>query len=72
MVDQQTRDWLLFASLLLNRNEPMPPHHIAAVRERLGHASDNELREALRTGQTPTATGQLTLWGRGIRVYPSI
>ena len=44
------RDTLLFASLLLNRFEPMAPHHVQAVRERLGYMTDEELLQMIRTG----------------------
>jgi hypothetical protein len=42
---------LLLAALLLGRNEPMQPHRIAWIRERLGHLSDDELLEFVRTGR---------------------
>lgn len=42
---------LLFASLLLNRFEPMEPHHVSAIRELLGYKTDDELREFVISGK---------------------
>ena len=44
-------DDLLLSGLLLNRLEPMAPHHVSALRERLGYPTDDELREMLLTGK---------------------
>jgi len=44
------RDELLLAELLLNRHEPMSPHHVGAIRERLGYKTDEELLQMVRTG----------------------
>jgi hypothetical protein len=60
MNDEATRqrcraesDEILMAAMLLNRFEPMTPHHIAAVRERLRYLNDYGLIELLRTGKWP-------------------
>ena len=55
MKDQEKRDWLLLAALLLNRREPMAPHHVAAVRERLGYSTDKQLLDAVQKGVPPNA-----------------
>ncbi len=55
MKDQEKRDWLLLAALLLNRREPMAPHHVAAVRERLGYSTDEQLLDAAQKGVPPNA-----------------
>jgi len=41
----------MLASLLLNRFEPMAPHHIGAIREILDERTDNELRKIITTGK---------------------
>jgi len=48
---KNTEDLLLFAALLLNRFDPMAPHHVAALRERLGYKTDVELQEFIRKGK---------------------
>ena len=55
MENQEKRDWLLLAAILLNRREPMAAHHAAAVRERLGYATDEQLRDAVQKGLPPNA-----------------
>ena len=42
---------LLLAALLLNRHEPMAPHHRSAIRELLGDKTDDELLEFIRKGK---------------------
>jgi hypothetical protein len=49
--ERNRADELLFASVLLNRFEPLPPHLVGAIRERLGYAIDEDLREFVRTGR---------------------
>lgn len=44
---------LLLAAILLNRHQPMTPHHAGALRERLGYPSDKELQGWIRTGHVP-------------------
>jgi hypothetical protein len=44
---------LLLAAILLDRFHPMAPHHVAALRERLGEPSDQELQEWVLTGRVP-------------------
>jgi len=39
----------LLAGLLLNRFDPMAPHHVGALRELLGHPTDEELRQIIHT-----------------------
>jgi hypothetical protein len=53
MGDQKEMDnvRLLLAGLLLHRNDPMLPHHVAAIRERLGKPSDAQLHEMILTGK---------------------
>jgi len=46
-------DWLLEA-ILLSRHEPMPPHLVGALRERLGEPTDIELEERRRLRNKPT------------------
>jgi hypothetical protein len=46
-------DKLFFAALFLNRYEPMQPHHVSALRERLGYLTDEELLKFVRTGIWP-------------------
>lgn len=58
MEDKEKLDWLLFAALLLNRRAPMAPHHVAAIRERLGYATDAQLLEAVQKGMPPNAKNQ--------------
>jgi hypothetical protein len=55
MKDQEKRDWLLFAAILIGRDRPMAPHHVSAVRERLGYATDEQLIDAIRKGVPPNA-----------------
>lgn len=50
---QNKRDKLIFAALLLNRFEPMQPHHVSALRERLDYLTDEELLEFVHTGVWP-------------------
>ena len=58
-MNEPNHDLLLLAALLLNRHEPMAPHHVAAVRERLGYATDAQLLEAVQKGVPPNAeTGE--------------
>lgn len=54
--NHKNHDLLLLAALLLNRREPMAPHHVAAVRERLGYATDAQLLEAVQKGVPPNAS----------------
>lgn len=42
---------LLLAALLLNRFRPMASHHVAAISERLGYKTDDELRKFICTGK---------------------
>ena len=42
---------LLLAAILVNRFEPLAPHHIGALKERLGYINDEELWEFIRTGK---------------------
>lgn len=49
--EMKTQTKLLLAALLLNRFEPMAPHHVGAIRERLGDKTDDELWEIIRTGK---------------------
>lgn len=48
-----SHDELLMAAILLGRKEPLAPHHVSALRERLGERTDNELRWAILTGHWP-------------------
>ena len=54
MENKPTADELLFAGILLNRFEPLAPHHCGAVRDRVRWLSDEELRVMLQTGRWPT------------------
>jgi hypothetical protein len=49
---------LLLAAILLNRHQlrSIAPHHVSALRERLGYPSDEELQEWIRTGHVPQET----------------
>lgn len=42
---------LFLASILLNRFEPLAPHHAGWIRERLGERNDEELREFIKYGK---------------------
>ena len=44
---------LLLAAILLNRFEPLEPHHVGAIRERLNYLSDDELRTMILKGKYP-------------------
>jgi hypothetical protein len=58
MTDQEKRDWLLFAAILINRHEPMAPHHVAALRERLGYPTEDQLLEAIHRGVPPNVKAE--------------
>ena len=49
---------LLLASVLLNRFEPLAPHHVGAIREHLRYLTDDELREMVHEGKWPN--GEIT------------
>jgi len=42
---------LLLAAILLGRFNPLAPHHVGAIRERLGYATDEEVLDFVRTGK---------------------
>lgn len=48
----------ILAAILLNRREPMAPHHAGWLREKLRYATDEELLEIVRTGNWPTPNVQ--------------
>ena len=43
----------ILAAILLNRHEPLAPHHVGVLRERLGYLTDEQLRELVATGKQP-------------------
>jgi len=45
---------LLLASIILNRHDPLAPHHVGAIRERLRYLEDSELRTMVISGRWPT------------------
>lgn len=42
---------VLLAAILLNRFEPLAPHHAGWIRERLNDRNDKELQEFVKSGQ---------------------
>jgi hypothetical protein len=48
--EAQTID-LHLAAILLNRFEPLAPHHVGWIRERLKYKTDEELREYIIAGK---------------------
>jgi hypothetical protein len=44
---------LLLAGIMLGRLDPLAPHHVVAISERLRYLNDNELREMVLTGKWP-------------------
>jgi hypothetical protein len=55
--DRASNTDLLLASIILNRHDPLAPHHIGAIRERLRYLKDSELQEMVITGKWPTKGG---------------
>lgn len=58
--DRKRMDELLLATLFLHRYEPMPPHRVGALRERLDYMTDEELREFVATGKRKSPPKQPT------------
>jgi len=56
---------LLLAAVLLNRLEPLAPHHADAIREHLRDLTDDELMKIVQTGRWHNAEAH----GRGCGVY---
>ena len=46
---------LLLGGLMLKRSEPMTPHHIGAIREKLDYMNDAEIDYMIRTGKKPNS-----------------
>lgn len=42
---------LLFAAIILNKNEPLAQHHVNAIVEFLGYPTQDELINFIRTGK---------------------